>query len=216
MAEIDLVPAGYRRLLQLRSRLCRFGIVYAVTLVSLILAKAALGYGVRSMSDEIERLEEAQQLDRERRLRIAELDGQRSDARERLSILTGLRGGVAAVDMFRVVDRASDGNVWFRDWKFRRAGEVVEGGPEAVQTGYFLVVPLEKQKKDEREKAWIMRTHMEIEAQSLDHSTLARFVRGLVAQPEIEEVRVLNTRVRQYLSSEVVDFEIAVVVRSSA
>ena len=117
--------------------------------------------------------------------------------------------------MFAVIDRASDGRVWFSEWTFRRAGELVESDPQAIRAGYFIVLPREA-KRDEREKAWLMRTHMEIRAQAVDHSTLASFARRLVEQPEIEEVRVLNTRSRPTASTDVVDFELAVVVRTRA
>lgn len=212
MVEIDLVPGEYRRFLALRSWLRSFAMIYLSVIVSLGVAKAALAYGIRAKDRAIEQLEAARAVEQSQQLRLGELREQRSVAARRLMILSGLRGGIAAKDMFLIVDRATGGNVWFLDWKFRRAGELVENDPEAVQTGYFIVVPMEQ--RDEREKAWLMRTHMEIRAQAFDHSTLAHFVRRLVEQPEIEEVRVLNTRTRQYTSAEVVDFELAVVVKT--
>jgi hypothetical protein len=59
-----------------------------------------------------------------------------------------------------------------------------------------------------------MDTHMEIRGQAVDHSTLAQFVSRLLDQPRIEQVRVVNTRVRPLAAVEVVDFELAVVVRT--
>jgi hypothetical protein len=215
MAEIDLVPGGYRRVLALRTLLRRFGLVYLVVLALLAVAKVGLAYGVRGLQGEIERLDEARAVERARQAQLAQLRDQHGEAERRVRILSGLRGGVAARDMFRVVDRASDGAVWFLDWKFRRAGEVVDGDPGAVHAGYFLVVPLEEA-GEERDKAWLMQTHMEIRGRAVDHSTLAGFVRRLVEQPEIEEARVLSTSTRRYTALEVVDFELAVVVRTAA
>ena len=214
MAEIDLVPADYRRLLKLRGRLRTFAVLYLGVMVSLGTARAGIGYGVQTRGQEIERLEAARALEQDHQRQLEALREENAEAAKRLRILTGLRGGIAAKDMFLVIDRATDGNVWFLDWKFRRAGEVVENDPAAVQTGYFIVLPVEE--RDAREKAWLMRTHMEIRARALDHSTLAAFVRRLVGQPEIEEVRVLNTRTRRYTRAEVVEFELAVVVRTAA
>ncbi len=87
----------------------------------------------------------------------------------------------------------------------------MEREPEAVHAGHFIVLP--RQGKAGPEKVWRLRAHMEIRAQALDHSSLARFVRRLVEQPEIDEVRVLNTRVHTNASSPLVDFELAVLVR---
>ena len=89
-----------------------------------------------------------------------------------------------------------------------------ENDGKAVQTGYFVVVPLDEPNRPNR--AWRMDTHMEIHGQAVDHSTLARFVSQLLDQPRIEQVRVVNTRVRPFATIEVVDFELAVVVRTDA
>ncbi len=214
MAEVDLVPLAYRRVLAWRVLLLRFGLLYAVLVALLVSARLGLGFGARSMSRELEILEATRAQERVRRGRVVELAKQRDATRRRDAILSGLRGNVAAVDMFQVIDRASDGNVWFLDWTFRRAGEVVDRSPDAVETGYFLVVPLED--RDQRERAWVVHTHMEIRGRALDHSTLARFTRRLVEQPEIEQVRVLSTQMQTQASAEVVEYELAVVVRSSA
>jgi hypothetical protein len=142
--------------------------------------------------------------------RLEALRNETADLERRRAILSGLRGGVEAKRMFVVVDRALDGNVWFLSWTFRRAGELVEKVPETVDTGYFIVVPSGASK--EPEKAWRLEAHMEIHARTLDHSTLAGFVRRLVEQPEIQDVRILKTRMHKYTTRQVVDFELAVIV----
>jgi hypothetical protein len=55
---------------------------------------------------------------------------------------------------------------------------------------------------------------MEISGEASDHSALARFVRRLGERSEIESARILNTQVRQLGGAELVEFELAVVVRS--
>jgi hypothetical protein len=116
--------------------------------------------------------------------------------------------------MFSSMDSALDGRVWFLDWTFRRAGELVDEDPKGVQTGYFLVIPIEEE--DEPNRAWRMETHMEIRGHTLDHSTLARFVSRLLDEHRIAQVRIVKTHVREVASVEVVDFELAVVVRTEA
>ena len=116
--------------------------------------------------------------------------------------------------MFVSMDSALDKSVWFVDWTFRRAGELVDEDEKGVQTGYFLVIPIEAE--DEPNRAWRMETHMEILGQARDHSTLASFVSRLLDEPRIAQVRIVKTHVREVAAVEVVDFELAVVVRTEA
>lgn len=214
MAEIDLVPGDYRRARQLGRRLRLFGVVYLGVLIALGAARIGLAYAVRERGRAVAELQAAEAEARTHQQRLQELQSERDTGRKRLAILSGLRGGVGMREIFLAVDGALDGEIWFLDWKFRRAGELVEQGPKTVRAGYFIVVP--KEERDDREKAWLMETHMEIRAQAADHATLASFVGRLLDQPRIETVRVLNTRVRRYVSSELVDFDLAIVVRTEA
>ncbi len=212
MSEFDLVPTAYRRGLWVRRWLTRLGVVLVGIVLVVATTKALLVYGTRTYTQEVEELRRARQVVLDQRARMEQLQSQKADLEYRLGVLSRLRGGFEAKQMFVVIDRALDEHVWFLDWTFVREGELLDQKPEAVETGYFIVVPSKDRKEPER--AWRMRAHMEIRAQARDHSALARFVRGLVGQREIEDVRVLSTRVRREASAEVVDFELAVVLRA--
>lgn len=217
MAELDLIPSDYRRLRALRRWLVRAAVAYAVLFAGFGLCRTALALGVRSRSQQLELLDAALAREQSQQARLAALQQERAAAQQKLQILEGLRGGVAAVDVFQVIDRAAEPSVWFLDWKFRRAGEIVEKDPIRVQTGYFIVLPPELNAPSEtRERGWLMQTHMQIHARARDHSSLAGFVRRLVEQPEIAEARVLNTSTARQGAAEVIDFELAVVVRTRA
>ena len=213
MRELDLVPGDYRRALELRARTLRFAALYLCLVVVIIAARVALSYGVSSRHESVTALEQALAVEAQQQAELQTLRVGAEDARRRIEILAGLRGGIAAKQMFAVVDRATDGNVHFKEWRFARAGELVEPDPQAVHAGYFVVLPMGEE-PDSRKKAWMLRTTMEIHARAPDHTSLARFVRRLLEQPEIDEVRVLNTRSRSGTSSEPVDFELAVAVRT--
>ncbi len=212
--DIDLIPADYRACLRSREWLRRIGFAYLALGLGLGLARAGVAWETHGRSRENARMEAVAAAAQERRAHLEGLRQRRSELEKQLALLEGLRGGVEARRMLQAVDRALDENVWFVDWKFRRAGALVDREPNAVATGYFLVVPAGK--KEEGPKAWRMDTHMEIRARAVDHSSLANFVSRLVAQPEVESVRVLNTRVRPYLEAQAVEFELAVVVRGRA
>ena len=212
MSDVDLVPGHYRRLQRLRATLRRSGIVAVLVLVCIGVAKAGLVHGIQIKQRELGQLRTAKTGLLSQKAQVKGLELEKSDLERQLALLDGLRGGPAAKQTLLAVDRALNGNVWFLSWSFRRTGELVEEAPETVNTGYFIVVPA--QSSDEPERAWRLRSHMEIRAQAANHSALATFVRELVEQPEVEEVKVVNTRVHRYTSAQVVSFELAVVIRS--
>jgi hypothetical protein len=213
---MDLVPVQYRHTLQLRRWLRLFAVVQGSLLLSLLLAKVGLAYGEATRRRQIDELHVAEKLAIDSRARLSQLDAERELAERRLSILDGLRGGISSDAVFGAVDQALDEGIWFLDWTFSRAGQLVNDDPKAVQTGYFLVIPLEGEDESYGGRAWRLETHMEIRGQALDHSTLARFVGRLLDQPRIQQVRIVNTRTQQTETVEVVAFELAVVVRTDA
>jgi hypothetical protein len=189
------------------------GVVAALVLVFVGVAKAGLVQGIQIKQNELGRLRTVKTGLLSQKAQVKALEFERSDLERQLAILSGLRGGAAAKQTLLAVDRALNGNVWFVSWSFRRTGELVDEAPETVNTGYFIVVPAES--RDEPERAWRLRSHMEIRAQAASHSALASFVRQLVDQPEVEDVKVVNTRVHRYTNAQVVSFELAVVIKSA-
>lgn len=214
MSDIDLIPARYRQLLSLRRNLKRIGAGLGLVLVALGFTRVHLVKAIGAKEIAVDQIQGERSAALEQRECADALYKEMANLRGKLKILDGLRGAMPAKKMFVVIDRALDGDVWFLDWEFTRAGELVESPPQAVQTGYFLVVPADGESDDE--KAWRLQTHMEIRAQARDYAALAGFVRRLVSQPEIEDVRVLETRVGQGAEGGTVDFQLAIVVDSHA
>ncbi len=212
MAEIDLVPLSYRRLRRTKRWLKLFAGMYGAVLVCLIVAKALLAFGVTVRTAELEELDADRALVAERKATLEELRATREVLEQKARALEALRSGAEPRAIFVAVDRALDNQVWFLNWTFRRAGEFVAADPRTVNTGYFITVPAGERTSETR--TWQMATHMEIRAQASDHSALAEFVQRLNAQPVIEEVKVLNTRMHAYESLQVVDFTLAVVIGS--
>ena len=212
MSEIDLVPGYYRRLQRLRTTFRRVAVICVLALLCVGGARAGLVQGIEYKERELARLRTVRTGLLSQKARIKKLEADRARMERELEILEQLRGGTAAKQTLFAVDRALNGDVWFLSWTFHRAGEWVDEPPQTVHTGYFIIVPPEK--GDETERTWRLRSHMEIRAQATSHSALASFVRDLVDQPEIEDVRVVNTRVHRYTSSQVVSFELAVVIKN--
>ena len=212
MAEIDLIPSDYRHYLRMRSWLVTFAVVFGLVLVAVAGARFVVAQRVGAETARIDELRATKQVTLNQLSLIQELHGRKGKAEERLQILGGLRGGPAAEKIFWTIDRALAGDIWFRSWSFRRAGELVEVEPQAVETGYFIIVP--KEANQSQDKAWRLQTHMEIKGQARDHTALAGFVKRLLLEPGIDDVRVINTSLRRYTTTELVDFELAVMVDS--
>jgi hypothetical protein len=116
------------------------------------------------------------------------------------------------------MDRIMQNDVWFTQWSYNRAGEITPVQPATVQTGYFIIIPQEANGSPStgspNQQAWKLNTHMEINGQALDYSSLSGFVRKLINQPEIDDVKVINTSLRNYTSSQVVDFNLVVIINN--
>ena len=215
MNEIDLVPTEYRAELRGQTTL-RWALGSLVLLVlGLGVARGAVGSLEAARVAEIRALDAAEALARERRARLNTLEADQARFQGQLAVLDGLRGGVQSTQVFFAVDRALREGIHFRDWSFRRAGQIVSREDGPTRQGYFLVVPLEASVEG-GERAWRLETHMEILGRARDHATLAGFVSRLVDEPLIEEVRVVQTRTSAAASASPVDFELAVVVRTGA
>ena len=80
MAEIDLVPADYRRLLKLRNRLRTFAVLYLGVVVFLGTARVGIGYGVQTRGQEIERLEAARALEQDHQRQLEALREENAEA----------------------------------------------------------------------------------------------------------------------------------------
>jgi hypothetical protein len=212
MTGIDLIPADYRD----QTRLRGWG-RYTVSAVAAVLVLSVAGYFVldswnKKISVEITALQSRQQISAAQSETLAMLNSKKANFERQLSLLTGLRSGAAAPAMFRTIDNALAGNeVWFLDWDFQRAGHAVEKKPETVNTGYFIVV---SDADGSGEEAWMIETHMTIKGQAQDHAALSRFVRKLFEQPEIQDVRILNTS--RMSKERIVDFDLAVTVNSGS
>jgi hypothetical protein len=212
MTGIDLIPADYRD----QTRLRGWG-RYTVSAVAAVLVLSVAGYFVldswnKKISVQITALQSRQQISAAQSETLAMLNSKKVNFERQLSLLTGLRSGAAAPAMFRTIDNALAGNeVWFLDWDFQRAGHAVEKKPETVNTGYFIVV---SDADGSGEEAWMIETHMTIKGQAQDHAALSRFVRKLFEQPEIQDVRILNTS--RMSKERIVDFDLAVTVNSGS
>ncbi len=211
MTDIDLVPNDYRAMNWLRSRAKRTLTVTGGSLLATVLVYAVIHVLSGKLDQRISVLQSKQAITTQQREVLTRLGNHRSGLERKLNLLTGLRGGTVASRMFVTIDRAmSEDEVWFLDWEFRRAGSAVERKEQTSSNGYFIIIPAAD--GEESNEAWKIETHMTFRGQARDHSALSGFVRRLYEQPEIQDVRILNTT--KDSQGKYVEFNLAVIVNS--
>jgi Tfp pilus assembly protein PilV len=211
MADIDLIPRDYRTRIWLQSRAKRTATVIVSMLVIAAATFAVFSYQLTRIERDITTLQKQQAITTQQREALTQLNEKKTSLDNQLKLLNGLRGGASASTMFVTMDQAlTAGDIWFQDWEFQRAGSSVEKPAEPASNGYFIILPASSDKTAE---TWKIETHMKIRGQARDHSTLSRFVRRLFEQPEIQDIRILNTSLAT--NREFVNFNLIVTVNSN-
>lgn len=211
MADIDLIPLDYRTRLWLHSRVKRMAAVMVSMAIIAAAAFAVFNYLATRIDRDITTLQQQQAITTQQREALTQLNEKKKSLDHQFKLLSGLRSGASAPTMFITIDRAMiGGDIWFLDWQFQRAGSAVEEPAEPASNGYFIIMPASS---DNNTEAWKIETHMTIRGQARDHSALSRFVRRLFEQPEIQDIRILNTSLAA--NREFVNFNLAVTVNSN-
>jgi hypothetical protein len=214
MHEFNLIPADYRERELIRQKLHTF----AVILIGLIIAIASLHFGLHRMTlklkSEIQILEDNKMLTLQQLQQFNNLLAQERSLTKRLEIFNALRGGPPVRQLFLAIDRVLDGSVWFTQLKFQRAGEIVDAPPQTTQNGYFITIP-EEASGAGKTQTWQLKTNMQVAGQAIDHSRLSVFVNKLIDLPEIADVKVLNTNLKTYTSTQAIDFNLILIIDTS-
>jgi hypothetical protein len=213
MSDIDLIPQSYRD----RRWQMRWLKIYSWILGGLVsvmaLSATIVGIAAANATSRVEVLQQRQAVTAQQRADLEQMGAEKAELERQFRLLSGLRSGAAAGDMFVTVDRALTGDdIWFLNWEFKRAGVLVGEEIQTVNTGYFIVVPdgAATPAPDEIR----VQTHMAIRGQARDHSALSGFVRRLFVQPEIDDVRIRKTSLVRNDKDDAVDFELAIVLNT--
>ena len=211
MSEIDLFPEDLRKRLLFTRWFKLTGYATGLLTAILVIAFVMLREANAQLDEQIQYFQSQRDVTNANRQQLEQLNQQKRDLEQQLDLLNGLRSGASAEQMFLMIDRALPGpEVWLTNWKFRRAGARVKEEQQAVSTGYFIVIPADNKKG--QEETWKIESHMTIQGQALDHSAMSRFVLNLTQQPEIENARIVNTRLNQGNRVKLVDFSLDIVV----
>ncbi len=211
MSEVDLIPAEFRQGQRLRMRLKAAALTYGVLVAVLLVAKLGLGHALKQEQQRIDTLTAEENAILKQRQSYDELQSRRGKLQEYLEVLKGLRGGPKAEQMFVVLDRAINDQVWMTSWRFLRAGEEPAAAPDKPASGYLGAVSATEAPRPEQ---WRNALRMEISGQALTHSALAEFVNTLQDQREIAEVKLQSTSENPYLSDYAIAYQLSVRVNA--
>ena len=211
MNEIDLFPEDLRKRLLFVRWFKLTGYALVVLTIVFVVAFVLLREANAQIDEEIQHFQSQREITNANRNQLERLNQQKSDLKQQLDLLTGLRSGASAEQMMLMIDRALPGSdVWLTNWKFRRAGTPVGDAREEVNTGYFIVIAADNRNK--QEETWKIETKMTIQGQALDHVAMSKFVLNLTQQPEIENVRIVSSRQTEVNRIKLVDFSLDIVV----
>lgn len=213
MADLDLIPEDYRNRLKQRAEVRQYVIAFALLNLVILASAGAFGQLSKQASVRIQELKSQSAITEQQQSQLEQLAAQQKEYERRWSLLRGLRAGAAVEDIFRIIDRAIVKNdLWFENWSFRRAGVVIDGETQGIETGYFVIVPPDGRSKDTPD--WQVETHMVLQGRALDHQALSRFVRALFEQSGIKDVSVQRTALTNFADGRVVSFDLTIVLNS--
>lgn len=189
MADFNLIPASYEARMARLAMTRLLAMVSAVVLIAGVLAYLSLARWAETLSDEVAQLQAKQAVSAQQRNTITQLLASKKELDQQWYLLESLRSGMPAKQLMESVQAAlRENEVWFDEWRLRRAGIVTQPEPAANQPGYFIVV-----RKSGNSDDWRSLTHMTVSGQALDHSRLSEFAQRLLEDPDIEDVRVQRT-----------------------
>ncbi len=209
MHEIDLIPLDYRE-----SRLKRRWVRRWLAAVAFLVAVSGVAHmGLDRWRTAVkENLAGARQQHAAvlaRRQRLVVLGKEMARLQKQVADLKALRAGVPVVELFASIDKAIDAHkVWFTRWRYE--GDLKHSGKGTARTAASARVAA----GTGPDAGGAKRARLDIAGKAIDHEALSVFVSRLVAQPGVEDARIVDARQVREAEGAVVSFRLMVKVRS--
>ncbi len=211
--ELDLIPADYREF-TFRIYLAKLSaICAAIFMLVVFICYLGTWQYYQHLNTNIGELEEEQAFTAKEKEKIARLEDKYRILTQHLRLLDALSGHFSTHDIFTVIERGLSGtDVWFEQWKFERIREDVTHNKQA--DGYILDMPADE--INPRDSRWQLASSMSVMGKAKDHQTLSLFVTQLIAQPEIESVKVKRTSTSRVGNRDLVTFHLSILLNNRA
>lgn len=204
MAEMDLIPGEYRRALKLKRLIQQFSIAFLAVLAMIGLAWISLSHLVSNEKAQVVSLQQQKSLAEADKAQAAAIQQQKLVIEEQLKALAGLRNGKQVSVFLNAVDMAYVDGIWFDSVQFLRGVPNISA-PGALRAAGVIVVPNTAPGK----AAVDFTQRVDILGHALNHSLLADFMRKLGGQAGVADLRLVDTKQRAYLTTQVVDFTLS-------
>jgi hypothetical protein len=208
VADIDLIPAAYLRRRLVERQVRRFLIV-AIAMAALVGgARMALNRVTASETATVARLHRAVEIYSQTEAKADGYRQQRKMAETRLTQLDELRGRDRLKVLLQAVDTAYSPSIWLDELRYLRR-ENAAATPITAAGSTLLVVPKDNPAAAGRPN---FEQRVEIVGHAIDHTRLAEFMRTLSTQPGIADVRLLDTGLRSYTNTQVIDLSLTLLI----
>jgi hypothetical protein len=206
MADLDLIPAAYLKRQLVRRLVARF-LIAAIAVAALVgAARVALSRAIASETATVARLQKAADIYAQTEAKAEGYRQQRKLGETRLSYLDELRGRDRLKLLLQAIDNAYSTNIWFDELRFLRRESLPTSTLKPPAGGAGPAVPATAPGRPSVEQ------RAEIVGHATDHTRLAEFMRSLSAQPGITDVRLLDTGLRTYPNTQVVDASLTLLI----
>lgn len=216
MAEIDLIPSDYARDRGIEKRVRRFVQALLFILLAVGLGRAGIEFFIARNSADLARLRTQGQISAQAGAKAESVRKQTLETERRLSELDGLRGSERLRMFLQAMDNAYIESIWLDEIRFFRRDSQgtsrLEGVPGGARSAIIVVPKENPPAAGSTIKPPQIEQHVELAGHARDHSRLADFMRGLGQQPGIADVRLLDTGLRSYTSTVVVDLKLSLLI----
>ncbi|MBI3045851.1 MAG: PilN domain-containing protein [Betaproteobacteria bacterium] len=216
MADIDLIPAIYLKRQLVRELVRGFAIAVTAVVVLVGAARVGLNRAMESETANVARLQKAADIYAQTEAKADGYREQRKIGERQLSQLDELRGRDRLKLLLQAIDAAYSPGIWFDELRFLRRENLPTGTlkPPAGGAGPTLIlipkgnvpVPGAAASRPSVEQ------RVELIGHATDHTRLAEFMRTLSAQPGITDVRLLDTGLRTYTNTRVIDMSLTLLI----
>jgi hypothetical protein len=196
--DIDLIPAAYLKRELLRRMVRRFVLGMVLVVVVVIGARMGLNRAITTEAATVARLQKADQIYAQTESRADGFRQQRAIVETRLSQLDQLRGRDRLRLLLTAIDSAYAPAIWLDELQFSRRETPPAAAPAAPNQP-----PPPKPGIEHR---------VQLTGHATDHSRLAEFMRRLSTQPGIADVRLLDTGLRTYTNTQVIDLSLTLAI----
>ncbi len=218
MADIDLIPESYRQQYQLKAWFKRYAVYFLAVSTGLAVIYIALAFNTANLREDLDELQLKNNIALNKKQQFQQLLGEKNHLQQELDLLNGLRSGISIEKIFIAIDRVfKNDSIWFTHWQYSRSESRLTNNDSlndsSADSVYFMIVS--DQKKNLQEK-WQINTRLNINGGALNHAALSDFIRRLIEQPEINNVRIIRTE--QFIQNrhKLIRFIIEVFINSAA